>query len=1068
MSAEQLHVEKNKSTVKDAAGENLKDFIPTKDTKTVDDFIKNIKTITNATEKKSETEGDTKLSDAKKADRNKEEKKEIKKGNAEVENAAIEKATISEFLKTSPDIINVIKANLSKNFEKIGITNGYADISVFEDAKKAFSDDINAFKISKNYDVTDATMVDNMKIVDKAIESLQDRIDLKNIEKTPANVNNFDKAKLATLTVLANSITQPTNLDEIAKLVTLKKTLSDKTIALENIETSALNLLLDVKNPEKDPDRNTAKQLFETDKLARNALLDKKWSKKKTDSITTDLQQLKFEKLLSLYGGQDVDTYEIKNFGDDANNKGVLSDTRDTKYDYIKVTFKTMEAKVAVPAVAAKNGNPAVPAVPEVKAKDEKKSNIFFGTSTDATYQAQAENYTGKRTGTDIVSNLKTLDPQGSYAEFKDVIDGKGTEASTFLSGLIGGGLLEDIITTHESDNDKTTKINGYYGVILDYINQTKDEGLLSKYLNTVVNGTTINVQYLGTDITNQQANFLKIQKNWTIDAASVNGKLLAKIQLQLVTNNPKTFAETFSQGLDAMVKAFGPMLLGILKMLGVNKGTLEKLFGKTRIDAMYKEEYGLSEDQINAVKDIFKNGKFETKKSESKLDTGEELETEFNAVAKTKYITLIENKDNGYYKYINVSTLKAGLATYDKTLKINDIVSITTDSTTGKQSITAILPGKEKEFKGAMTKILDDAATWNNIAAANASIQEETKEKKVGTGYNEQGLKTGEKSDAERYKITTQADIARYLTASLFSSKDLSFVMTENKLHNGVVLAKDEVTEVVDKPKEVLAFLGNEKWVDSKTGIVTTLGGEKKINEIIDTTSTTAPTTINIKTTKGVTTEATLVTLADKTKTYVPTLNAKKTDLTIKDRIQFRAGDTITLVETVKTDAEKFTENKDKLIAGEKNIITTETEKKYKTFVYEKDFIYNATATGDQKEYQDNMLIPEKNIITDSKQFPLYITEIGSTEKTTSADSMVHLANTLSMIDAGNTTKAYTSAITNLKTAGATFSMVGNTDKNTVIITSKDKGTITLSQTTTGDKTILNAEREPTTPAKV
>jgi hypothetical protein len=46
----------------------------------------------------------------------------------------------------------------------------------------------------------------------------------------------------------------------------------------------------------------------------------------------------------------------------------------------------------------------------------------------------------------------------------------------------------------------------------------------------------------------------------------------------------------------------------------------------------------------------------------------------------------------------------------------------------------------------------------------------------------NEQGL---EQKDYERYSIQTEQDIVRYLTASLFSDKDLSYVMTENELHN-------------------------------------------------------------------------------------------------------------------------------------------------------------------------------------------------------------------------------------------------------------------------------------------
>jgi len=110
------------------------------------------------------------------------------------------------------------------------------------------------------------------------------------------------------------------------------------------------------------------------------------------------------------------------------------------------------------------------------------------------------------------------------------------------------------------------------------------------------------------------------------------------------------------------------------------------------------------------------------------------------------------------------------------------------------------------------MGKILDDDATRTRIATANASIQNPAVEGKVTTDYNEQGLKIGQESN--RYQIDNQADIARYLTASLFSSKDLSFVMTENRLHNDVVLKKPD--DNVETKKEELVFI--EKYVDKNT----------------------------------------------------------------------------------------------------------------------------------------------------------------------------------------------------------------------------------------------------------
>gem|GEM_PF-3609920 len=73
------------------------------------------------------------------------------------------------------------------------------------------------------------------------------------------------------------------------------------------------------------------------------------------------------------------------------------------------------------------------------------------------------------------------------------------------------------------------------------------------------------------------------------------------------------------------------------------------------------------------------------------------------------------------------------------------------------------------------MKSIIDNDATRTKIAAANDEVQKPGKVK----DYNEQGIDITKNS----YGINTQQDIARYLTASLFSNKDLSYVMTENEL---------------------------------------------------------------------------------------------------------------------------------------------------------------------------------------------------------------------------------------------------------------------------------------------
>jgi len=75
----------------------------------------------------------------------------------------------------------------------------------------------------------------------------------------------------------------------------------------------------------------------------------------------------------------------------------------------------------------------------------------------------------------------------------------------------------------------------------------------------------------------------------------------------------------------------------------------------------------------------------------------------------------------------------------------------------------------------------------------------------------NKQGL---EQKDYERYAIQSNQDIVRYLTASLFSDKDLAYVMTENALHNGMPIPTNTET-TIEEPTEVLSFNTDDVGAD-------------------------------------------------------------------------------------------------------------------------------------------------------------------------------------------------------------------------------------------------------------
>lgn len=308
----------------------------------------------------------------------------------------------------------------------------------------------------------------------------------------------------------------------------------------------------------------------------------------------------------------------------------------------------------------------------------------------------------------------------------------------------------------------------------------------------------------------------------------------------------PKMTPENMiSKGFDALVEQFWPMLFSVLKMFGFGKWSLLKMFwpwAKDKINALYKKEYGLSSEEMTAIDNTIKDIQEDIpgiKDKEGKLikiqRTGKELQKVFTQ--KNAYIKNLANSEN--CKYINVLTFKTWLDNYNKKnnsdIKISDILTITTDEKTKQQSINNI--NDNKNFTNVMNSLLDNETTRSKIASANADIMTKTPSKVQSRGDNEyvQNIDT-------RYAITSQQDIARYLTASLFSTKDLAYVMTENELHNGKEIKNKKIEKkyIVDNADGInLRDTKNPnnkdgKWLENWEEIIAMLDKEGK--EIITT----------------------------------------------------------------------------------------------------------------------------------------------------------------------------------------------------------------------------------------
>lgn len=935
---ENLKVEQHKDALKKAKGEVWENTVSPETVKSVDNFIKTLKEAAKDAGKENKEENRQKEKKEKREvkapsiNETWQRKEEIDKKYENREITQMEKATMVAFINNAPAMIDAITKNIVSNFEKLKKT----DIDTLDEAKKAFEEDIAGFKNKPFY--TEVTAGNNnMLLLDTNIKEFKTQIELKKIEMIPGYAKTLDKIQLENLQK------SPTLEQTWATKDKIGKQISEGMKANEDKEKDKLEILLN--SP---PSNEIAKQLFETNKEARDALIKKNRNSTDTNKTT---QQNNFEELLKLYAGE-YKSYGRKNYMNTTEN----INNRDPKYTYL-----------------------------EAKNDKEEKNEFMFWSSTEGIHRARAEAYKSeaKRESerkivdtegkpikpedidkTIITNNLKTIDGKWSYATFDNILRTQ-TDPTAFLKDLLGKNLLETI-DGFKAPIDRNNKADGYYGVILGYIAEKQDEWLLTTYLNHVIVGNALHTEYLWSNGEAQTRNFNKIVAKRTIDPKSDNGKKLEQLKWVVIKNvSPKNREESLSKWFDSVIEKFWPLIFGIMRLLGISKWTLLKRFWdnekfREKINEMFSKEYKLSTGQETHLEEIVNGNEVEKKEGKEQFSSKsfnlslrpyswEELQKKFDETNKTKYIKRLTEGD--HYKYMNVSVLQNALDNYNKdkkqSIKMSDIVTTTMDGETKKETIKDIKD--TKEFKEIITNRMDNEKTRTNIASANKEIQTPTKDKDKIINEDIQWLSL-DADETKKYIIQSQNDIARYLTASLFSDKDLGFVMTENQLHNDETIENKDI--VTKKPEE--------KFTENR--------------------------------------------------------NAIKNDR--------------------KLDKEKTT---------------------YWTFDYSNNFEYKADATGDQKDYQDNILNTLKTIMTDKDQLPI-LTKNLSQDTTKQYDRIftdpIHLTNMLTMID--KTTNA--DIIDKLKEAKNTTIKI---DNGNIVMTIAEKGTVTLSQETKDDKINLKTERK-------
>ena len=689
------------------------------------------------------------------------------------------------FIKEGKETLQKIGESIRDNFLSIDEKNLKAPkLQTYINAKKAFEEDIKTLNIT-NPDITNT------------LSAIQDFIDLKQI----SNIN--DKDRLLQLQKVAQD---PIMNKQIEDALAPERTVGamDKTIV--EIQDKITKIV------QKETEENTKKtdevlNKNRTEETAKDFL--EKWQNENTFNIV-------FDKISSIHK---IDLMNYKN----ENNK---TDEDRIKHfvEIIKTYTKNSENTKEISGISLKTADtdskyPIWTRMIIYQDKEGKTREITFW-SQDKMRQRKAEKFDIKNVDISQELPLDQFNGNGNYRALEKYIQANSQKFEENFKHIVEAVLkYEKPTTTSDNDENSDSLKNGYANVITDYI--VIHPSLLPTY-ESYLKDTNLNI--LWTDKTTRIANFNKLvplrQKNrGTMEEETK--KSILEFWKKIGFQEKMTPTEIVSKGIDSLINQFGPMLFSILKMFGIGKWSLLNMFpqAKDKINEIYKKEFALSNDQITKIRSIgdFKiwenpifswetptTGEWKDKKN-IRLETWDDIKKQFDEKKQTKYIDTILIENN-YYKDINVNVLQKWLSLYDtnKKMNINDIVTITTDKTTGKQSITEIKEGKKEIFKWIMKSILENDATRKAIADANWEIATEKEDKGKSKWANEYG----EKIDT-RYKIGNQKDIARYLTASLFSNKDLSYVMTENQLHNGTdaTIPKEETEK--DKAKNVL----EKKW---------------------------------------------------------------------------------------------------------------------------------------------------------------------------------------------------------------------------------------------------------------
>ncbi|EKD24903.1 MAG: hypothetical protein ACD_80C00145G0037 [uncultured bacterium (gcode 4)] len=454
------------------------------------------------------------------------------------------------------------------------------------------------------------------------------------------------------------------------------------------------------------------------------------------------------------------------------------------------------------------------------------------------TFDADKEFSDIDRTSTQ--KGINSFDNKWNFVAFERFMEAKGTRYTEDNIGNILTQILSYKPTdgVDKNDNEVKTKTeywteisqypdlkNWYATVLTDYMIRQNSPALMHTYIGYL---NIEKVDLLWADKETRTANFNKLALSKTFQDEIL--KLDEEGKKTIL--NLRAFIEEKKE--TNVVDTLWKLLISLMQMFGLGKWQLKNRFPKemrAKIDKLYKDEFPLDEKEKEAITTL--TAKLDpTIKREYKEDTDStpkwsDFKTWF------EHFESIEKDIKQYYEFIDPSIVKIWIKLYNNDannpIKIGEEKFIKKNKNEKEEKLNMEAVNNNQDiFKNIITKVIRSDDTRNNIAKANERVRVLSVWKEETT-YSEY-FEKGKEGNRTSYVIKTEKDAWKYLASYLFAgSKDLSYIITENKLDNGTLpekkkknedeeIAKSTFNEATNKLLNQVDDTGKYKKLDTDT----------------------------------------------------------------------------------------------------------------------------------------------------------------------------------------------------------------------------------------------------------